>query len=457
MYPNSSRPSWLVLPTLAFGFVMAMLDVTAVNVALSAIARDLQVPLSGLVWVVDGYTLTFAALLLAGGALADRYGPKAVYQAGLGIFVLGSALCGAAPDGASLVAARLLQGAGAALFMPSSLSLLTHSYDDAQQRTRMLGIWSALVGVAGASGPLLGGLLVHYLGWRSIFWVNLPLGLTAIVMAQLLLAAPARQPRALSLFSHGLGVTALAGTSFALIEGPVLGWLSPGVLGAAAVALLAGLALLQRERQGSHPLMPRALFQGSSFAAATGVGFLINFSTFGQLFLLSLFFQQAGSADALQSGLRLLPLMAAYTVGNFLAGGLAARHGTRRPMLAGLLVAAGAALLLTLLRPQTPYALLALVAAIMNVSVGIAIPAMTATVMQVAGKAHANSAAAALNANRQIGALVGVALMGSILHLAPYWPQRMLLAYLTMAAAYALAAWLVWRHVRAPAPLPAHC
>ncbi len=448
--PTPHRASGLILLTLAFGFVMAMLDVTAVNVALSDIALDLAIPLTGLVWVVDGYTLTFAALLLAGGALADRYGPKAVYQGGLCVFILGSVLCGAAPDGHFLTAARLLQGAGAALFMPSSLSLLTHSFDDERERTRMLGAWSALVGVAGASGPLIGGILVHQFGWRSVFWVNVPLGVLAIVMAQRLLAAPARQPRDLSLFSHALGVAALAGLSFVLIEGPVLGWLSPGVLAAGALTLLSAWQLLRRERSGSHPLLPRELFHSSSFGAANGVGFLINFCVFGQLFLLSLFLQQSGGADALQSGLRLLPMMAAYTVGNFMAGGIAARHGTRLPMLAGLLVGAVMALLLMGLRPGTPYGWLALGTAVMNVAIGIAIPAMTATVMRVAGKQHANSAAAALNANRQIGALVGVALIGSILHMLPDWSLRLPLAYATIAVAYGLAAGLVYRHVHVP-------
>jgi len=445
---SSSYGRFLILATLACGFVMAMIDVTAVNVALSDIARDLAIPLAGLVWVVDGYTLTFAALLLAGGALADRYGPKAVYQGGLLVFVLGSVLCGMAPDGVFLTAARLLQGAGAALFMPSSLSLLTHSFDDEHERTRMLGMWSALVGVAGASGPLIGGVLVHQFGWRSVFWVNVPLGVLAIVLAQLVLRAPARQPRDLSLLSHALCVAALAGLSFMLIEGPVLGWLSPPVVAAAMLAVLACALLLRRERQGSHPLLPRALFQSSSFGAANGVGFLINFCVFGQLFLLSLFLQQAGGADALRAGLLLLPMMAAYTVGNFLAGGIAARHGTRKPMLLGLLTASVMALLLMGLRPATPYALLALVTGTMNVAIGIAIPAMTATVMRVAGKQHANSAAAALNANRQIGALVGVALVGSILHMTPGWALRLPLAYAIMALAYALAAGLVYRHVR---------
>src|SRR5882672_6544238 len=161
-----TRGDMPVLMTLAAGFVMAMIDTTAVNVALADIAASLSVQLAGLVWVIDGYTLTFAALLLAGGALADRFGPKTVYQCGLALFVAASVLCGLATSGTALVAARLLQGAAASLFMPSSLSLLSHSYTDDRKRAKMVGIWSGLVGLAATSGPFVGGLLIHSFGWR---------------------------------------------------------------------------------------------------------------------------------------------------------------------------------------------------------------------------------------------------------------------------------------------------
>lgn len=451
--PAAAAPaSLLVLLTLAIGFVMAMIDVTAVNVALPDIAFSLSVPLTGLVWVVDGYTLTFAALLLAGGALADRYGPKTVYQAGLAVFIAGSVLCGAAPGGATLIAARLLQGVGAAMFMPSSLSLLTHTYTDDRVRVRMLGLWSAMVGAASSAGPLVGGILVHQFGWRSVFWINVPIGLAGIALAQALIAAPPRHARALSLLSHALGVLALTALSFVLIEGPALGWISAYVAGAAVVFVAAAGALVLRERAGAHPLLPRALFETSAFAAANGTGFLINFAAFGQLFLLSLFLQQSRGSGALQAGLQLLPLMAAYTAGNLASGRISARLGTRRPMLAGLLVGLAMALPLMALRDSTPYPLLVAAVVVMNVAVGIAIPAMTTTVMQVAGRAHANSAAAALNANRQIGALVGVALMGTILHTLPAWNARLPLAYAVIAAAYAGAALLVYRFIHLPRP-----
>jgi len=450
--PARQVPPLLMLMTLAIGFVMAMIDVTAVNTALSDIALSLNVPLTGLVWVVDGYTLTFAALLMAGGALADRFGPKTVYQGGLSVFLLGSVLCAVAPSGHALIASRLLQGAGAALFMPSSLSLMTHAYEDQATRTRMLGTWSAIVGSSSAAGPLVGGLLVHAFGWRSVFWVNVPIGLLGIVLTQALAPATPRHERALSMLSHALGVAALAALSFVLIEGPVLGWLSAPVLSALAATLVAGGLLVRRERSGAHPLLPKALFETSAFAAANGVGFLINFAAFGQLFLLSLFIQQTG-ADALQTGLKLIPMMAAFAIGNITSGRIAARVGTRPPMMYGLLVGlAMAVLMLACLRPDSSYWLLAGCAVAMNVAIGIAIPGMTATVMLVAGKTHASSAAAALNANRQIGALVGVALMGTVLHMVAGWALRLPVAFALIAAAYAGALALVYFYVRLGKP-----
>ncbi|MES2262936.1 MAG: MFS transporter [Pseudomonadota bacterium] len=447
---NAAGGASLTLLTLAVGFVMAMIDVTAVNTALSDIARDLAVPLSGLVWVVDGYTLTFAALLLAGGALGDRFGAKQAYLGGLTVFLLGSVLCALAPGGGALTGARLLQGAGAALFLPSSLSLLTHAFDDDRVRARMVGTWSAMVATASALGPLVGGMLVHAYGWRAVFWVNVPVGLLGIALAYTLIPAVPAQPRPWSLFSHGLGVVALAAFSFVLIEGPARGWMSLPVLAALAGTVLSGTVLVRRERRIAHPMLPRALFKTGSFAAANGTGFMINFAVFGQLFLLSLYLQQAGGADALHTGWRLMPMMAAFTVANFASGRISARVGMRLPLLGGLSVGAAMAVLLMVAAPSLPFGAVLGIVVVMNLGIGVAVPAMTATVMQVAGKAHANSAAAALNANRQVGALVGVALMGSILHALPSWDARLALGFCAIAAAYAGAWLMVFRFVHLP-------
>ncbi|NVE01514.1 MFS transporter [Massilia sp. BJB1822] len=442
----------VLLFTLAIGFVMAMIDVTAVNTALGSISADLHVPLSGLVWVVDGYTLTFAAFLLAGGALADRIGARQTYQGGLLVFVAGSLACALAPSGNALVAARLLQGTGAALFMPSSLSLLTHAAPNDTARTRMVGTWSALVGCAATVGPLVGGLLVHEFGWRSVFWINLPLGLAGIVLAQMLAPAPAAHRRPLSMLSHVLGVLTLAALSFLLIEGPVRGWTSASVVAASFFALLFAGVLVWRERAAAHPILPRALLASSSFAAANFTGFLINFAVFGQIFLLSLFFQQAHGSNALETGMKILPMLAASTIGNFLSGRVIARTGTRPSLLGGLAVSALMGAVLTRTGPHTPYLLMMAGVLVMYLAIGLAIPAMTTTVMQVAGKTHANIAAAALNANRQIGALVGVAAMGSILHAVEDWGWRLTLGFGAIGLAYGIACLLVHQRVRQHLP-----
>lgn len=427
---------------------MATLDVTVVNVALSDISQQLHVRLAGLVWVIDGYTLTFAAMLLVGGGVANRYGAKAVYLAGLAVFVVASVLCGAAPSGTALVAARLLQGVGAALFMPSSLSLLTRAYPDERVRARMLGMWSAIVSVAAASGPLVGGLLIDRYGWRSIFLVNVPIGLFGLVLAQKVIAPSPRHAGRLNIGSHVLGVTTLAALAYTLIEGPVDGWLSLPIVTSAVITLLAGASFVHRERTSPAPLLPRALFATARFAASNGLGFLINFGGFGQIFLLSLFLQQARGATPLQAGLQLLPTMVVFTLGNLVAPHIVHRWGPRACLMGAMgSSAVFAALTAYVLHPQTGYWIFALILALTNVGIGVAVPAMTAVVMQIAGQSHANIAAACLNANRQIGVLVGVAIMGTILHANPDWLAATPIAFGTIALVYAMATGLVWRYL----------
>ena len=452
---SSSEVSLWPLITLAVGFVMAMLDVTVVNVGLSSIQQNLSTPLSMLVWIVDGYTLTFAAMLLVGGALADRFGAKNIYLLGLAIFVAASLLCGAAPSGPMLVAARLLQGLGAAFFMPSSLSLLTHIYEDAKVRARMLGIWSAAVGGAAAVGPLLGGVLIHSFGWRSVFLINVPVGLFGLVMAHKMIPKMQKHARDLTILSHLMGITMLGALSYVLIQGPANGWTSRPILIAAAVAVAALALLVRHELRGKAPLLPTELFATPQFAAANAIGFLINFGVYGLFFYISFFLQQGRGADALHTGIQLLPMMVVIFAGNLLSGRITGHFGPRFPLLVGLGSGALFAGLLTGLTPQTPYWLFALLIASVNLGISIAIPAMTAAAMQVAGRAHANSGAAALNANRQIGALVGVAIMGVILHLFSDWSTRNLLAFGAISFVYAAAVLLVARYIRSQDAAPA--
>ncbi|MBO9353423.1 MFS transporter [Bordetella petrii] len=437
------------LLALALGCVMAMLDVTVVNVALPSIAQQLDTPLSGLVWIVDGYTLAFAALLLAAGALSDRYGAKPVYLAGLAVFTLASLLCGAAPSSGLLVAARLLQGLGAALFMPSSLSLLMHAYQGSDVRTRMLSAWSAIITVAATAGPLAGGLLISQFGWRGIFLINLPLGLAGLWLAHTSVARPAPRPRPLNLASHLLGIGMLGSASYALIEGNVYGWTAPRIVTAALLAIVCGAAWAARERRHPHPVVPRALSRAPGYAATNAFGFLISFAAYGLIFLLSLYVQQALGADALQAGLQLLPVFGVFSIGNLAAGRLAARWGAPATMLAGSIIAALASLAICLFyTPGSPYLLLVALLATGNLATGAAIPAMTSLALQIGGVDHANSAAAALNANRQAGALVGVAAIGSVLHALPDWHASLPTAMALIAAAYAANVFIAARYLQ---------
>ncbi len=447
---KSRKDEALILLSLALGFMMAMVDVTSVNIALPAIALSFALPLSGLVWVVDAYTLSFAALLLIGGALAERFGAKRLYLAGLLIFIAGSVLCGLAPSGPVLIIARLIQGMGAAAFMPSSLSLMSFSFPDTVQRTKMLGLWSALVGVASGSGPLIGGLLVEQFGWRSIFMINVPLGLLGIfLVARLIPQAPAH-PRPLSPFSHALLLVALVSLTFLLIEGFPGGLATPLAWLALLSLLFSALALFRKEKRGTHPILPRALFANAIFPAAGSIGFMISFSTFAQIFFLGIFYQQALHNNASQAGLQLLPMMFSFMVGNLLSGQISARVGTRYPLLFGAASAALMALCLLITTLLCDMAsplmmhVLTMCVIIMNISVGIALPAMTTTVLQVCGTHYAGSASAAVNASRQIGALVGVAIMGGILHATADWAWRMPVAFAVLTASYALASVLAY-------------
>lgn len=438
---------WILI-SLAMGFIMATLDVTVVNVAVADIQEKLQISLSSTTWIVDGYMLFFASLLLAGGSLANRYGAKNIYLIGLTIFVIASVLCALAPTGTILIVARSIQGVGAALFMPSSLSLLAISYPDANKRAKMFGIWSAIVSISSGLGPFVGGVLVNTFGWRSIFLINIPIGIIGLLMAYFIVTSSPGKKGNLNIFNHILGIITLAGLSFTLIEGPSLGWSSSSIIIALIVTIVTAALFISKERREKDPIIPMKLFNNSSFSSANLVGFLINFALFGGIFMFGLFLQKAKGASPFIAGVELLPIMAVFVIGNLLFARLTTRLGVKIPMLVSITIAGIGSLLLMFSVSSAPYWILAVIYAIANLGVGVAVPAMTATVMQAAGKEHANIAGATLNANRQVGALVGVAIMGVVLHEAHSWYNGATIAFLVMSIAYLVASFLTWRFVR---------
>ncbi|WEB40289.1 MFS transporter [Streptomyces yunnanensis] len=437
------------LVVLALGFVMASLDTGIMNVAAHDLQARLGLTMSGLTWVVDGYVLAFAALLLLAGSLAKRFGARRIYLVGLAVFTAASLLGAAAPGGGALVAARFAQGAGAALFMPSSLSLLMNAFPESARRAKVLGVWSAIVSTSVGLAPTVGGLLVGTLGWRSIFLVNLPIGIAGLLLTRRVIAAVPGTGAPLGGTGHVLGLLALGSLSYALIEGPAAGWAAPGVLAAFAVAVLAAAGFVVRERTARTPVLPVTLFADSRFSAANAVGFLFNFAFYGALFVLGLFLQTGRGADAVTAGLQMLPAVLVIPIGNVLYTRIAPRTGNQAALTVSLaLSAAGYLLLFLVLSPTLPYGVIAAVLAVTNIGSGISSPAMTGVLMEAAGREHADIGSATLNANRQVGSLVGIAGMGAILTGAGDAYQGTGYAFALTAVALAAAAAVGWLGVR---------
>ncbi|MEV0399363.1 MFS transporter [Actinoallomurus sp. NPDC050550] len=412
-----SRPRAGALPLLAIclGYLMVIIDATAVTLSLPALGRDLGGGMGVLQWVVDGYTLTFATLLLSAGALGDRVGPHRVFCAGLLLFIVASAACGFAPTTVALVAARLVQGVAAAILVPSSLALLQAANPDPAARARAVGVWGAVAGIGAASGPVFGGVLTDAVSWRVVFFVNVPIGLVALLLTVRHVVRPeGHGRRGIDPGAQVAAVAALGLLTFALIEARTRGWLSPAVLGALALAALSAAAFVAVERRSANPMLPLGLFQSRRFSGGNAVGMLINLGFYGQLFMVSLFFQDIRRMSPTMAGLALLPEGILVSVASFLSGRLSGRSGTRPTMLIGLCTGAAGLLALMAVGPRTPYLLIMLGLMAAGFGMAFTMPAATTTVVEAAPPERAGVASGAVNAARQVGSTVGVALLGTL-------------------------------------------
>ncbi|HET8521698.1 MAG TPA: MFS transporter, partial [Thermomicrobiales bacterium] len=303
---TSARPA-LTLLAICLGYFMTILDASAVVVALPSIEHTFSTTVTGLQWVVDGYLVIFAGFLLTGGALGDRLGSRRVFLVGLTLFTAASAMCGAAPSLTVLQATRVIQGFGAALMVPTSLALLRHSYAEPVQRARMLGIWSGIAGTAAAAGPVIGALLITSLSWRSIFFLNVPVGIFAFFLVRRFVTPPpVDTQRRLDLPAQVLAVAALVLLTTSFIEGGERG-LSTPILAAGVLALVVAAIFVAVEHRQARPMLPLGLFSSGAFSGGVAVGLLINFAIFGEVFLMSLFFQQTRGYSVLMTGLAFLP------------------------------------------------------------------------------------------------------------------------------------------------------
>jgi MFS transporter, DHA2 family, methylenomycin A resistance protein len=435
--------SGAALISVCLGFFVIQMDVTIVNVALPAIQREIGGSLAGLQWVIDAYTLALAAIMLTAGSAADRIGARKVFAAGLTVFAVGSAACAAAPALGVLIAARAVQGLGASALLPCSLALLVHQFPDPRARARALGVWGAMGSLGVALGPVVGGVLVTLAGWRSIFLVNVPVcGLTVVLLQRYVPESPLNPDRRTDVRGLVLGVGSLAGLTAGFITAGQQGWLSPLPGALLAAGLLAGWYFIRAERTQAAPMLPLSLFRSRGLSTATGIGVLFNAFLYGSLLCLSLFLQQARHESVLATGLLLLPMSLFVGAGSLASGRLTGRLGPRRPMIAGLALAAAGAGLLATAGPGTPMAVI-VAASILIGLVSLAMPAMTAVVVGAAGPEHAGVASGVLNAARQSGGALGVALLGSL-----FTGSNLHVPLAAAAAGYLLALTLAWTVLR---------
>lgn len=403
------------LAVTCIGFFMVLLDASIVTVALPTIQRDLHAQLADLQWVVDAYTLPFAALLLTAGTLADRFGRKRIFLIGLVIFVTGSAMCGLAPTLGWLIAGRVLQGAGGAALSPGSLSVLAAAFANPRERTQAIGIWSGVSGIALAAGPIVGGLLIQLSGWQAIFFVNLPIGVVAVALGRRILDE-SRNPaaRRIDPIGQALAIAALASLTYALIEGQSYGWgsrLIVGLFGASAALLVIFLVVETRARE---PLLPLGLFRSVVFSVANVAALVVGFALLGTVFFTAQFFQEVQGYTALQSGERSLPTTVGIFVMAPLAGRLTARFGPRPPVALGAALAGVALLLLTRITATTGYGDVWWIFAMFGVGIGLTLSPITSAVLAATPPARAGLASSVVNTSRQIGSVFGIAVLGAI-------------------------------------------
>jgi DHA2 family methylenomycin A resistance protein-like MFS transporter len=416
MIPARSSPRWTLVAS-SFGLAMAILDVTAVNVAVPAVKASLHTDLRGVSWVIDSYTLTFASLLLLAGGLGDRLGARRVFVTGLSIFTLASALCGAAPDLGTLVLARILQGAGAALFIPSSLAILRQAYPEEGERARAIGIWSALTAIAGSSGPLFGGLLVAAFGWRSIFLLNVPLGVVAVAMAFRFVRPSERSlGGGFDLPAQLTAAASLALLTWAFIERPLRGWGSPSIVLAIAGSVAGLCTFVFLERRSARPILPLRLFEDRTFSSMASAALLYAGAFFGTFLAFSIDFQDVRGDSAAVAGLHMAVTTVSFGFTSVVAGRLAARYGTRGPILAGLSGLCVAAWWAAALSPAAPFPVLAPPLVLMGVGAGLVAPSMNAAILASVPASLAGIGAGVLNASRQVGTAFGVALFAGLFH-----------------------------------------
>ncbi|HEY1593856.1 MAG TPA: MFS transporter [Thermoleophilaceae bacterium] len=404
-----------MLAICSMGLLVVGLDATVVNVALPSIRRSLDSSLAGLQWTIDAYTVVIASLLMLAGSTADRVGRKRVFLLGLVVFSLGSLLCALAPSLDVLIAARVVQAIGASMLAPVAMSIIRNVFVDPAERARAIGVWGAVFGLGMALGPVLGGVLVDSVGWRSVFLVNVPVGALAILLAyRFVPESRAARPRRFDPVGQLLVIVGLASLTYAIIEGPDRGWGSIEIVALLAVAALAFAALIPYELRHREPLLQVRFFRSVPLSGASAIA-VCAFAALGAfLFLNSLYLQDVRGRSPLEAGLYMLPMAVMVLLCAPLSGRLVATRGPRLPLLAaGCAMTAGVALL-TQLEPDTAVAYVLVAYAIFGFGFGMVNPPITNTAVSGMPASQAGVAAAVASTSRQVGLTLGVAIVGAI-------------------------------------------
>ena len=414
MSPSTpSRATWTLVIT-GIALFMTALDSLVVGVALHSIRLDLGGTIESLEWTVNAYTLAFAVLLLTGAALGDRFGRRRMFVAGVAIFTLASALAALSPSIEALIAARALQGLGAAIVTPLTLTLISEAFPP-ERRARALGIWGGISGLGVAIGPFVGGAVVEGIAWQWIFWANVPIGLVLIPVAFRMLSESHGPERALDLPGLGLASAGMFALTFGLIRGASLGWTSAVVIASlgAGVALLA--AFVRWELTTKAPMLPMGFFRSRAFSAANGLSFAMFFGAFGAIFLISQFFQTAQEFGPFEAGARTLPWTGMPMIVAPLAGVLATRFGTRPVMAVGMVLQAiGLGWMALLFEPSVPFTDLIAPFALTGIGMALVFPTAPEAVLASVRARDAGKASGATNAIREVGAVMGVAVLASV-------------------------------------------
>jgi EmrB/QacA subfamily drug resistance transporter len=411
---SEERRKWWTLAAVSFGLFMIMLDNTVVNVALPSIQSDLGADLSELQWIVTGYALSFAALMLIGGKLADAYGRRLIFVAGIVVFTLASLWCGLADSGDTLIVARVIQGIGAALMNPATLSIIAATFPP-RERGMAIGVWAGVSALALAIGPLVGGLLTEQLSWHWIFFVNVPVGVLGIV-ASFLLIPESKDETHESLDLPGLAASALGlfALTYGLIEANTYGWTSGRIVGSFAVAAVALATFLVLERRRRAPMLDLTLFRSGTYAGANLAMLLVALAMFGVFFFVSLYMQNVLGYSAVEAGAAFLPMTLIVILVAPIAGKLSDRHGSRWLMSAGMVLLGVQLLYFSQLGTDATFWSLLPAFLVGGLGMSMTMTPTAAAATRAVPVEKSGVGSAVLNAMRQVGGSLGIALMGAI-------------------------------------------